>query len=193
MYIDTTFPPDGSGRLAQFMRGVQMLDSIEIGLAVDALIDKLDQLHGDSDLEDDDRAGVLMIAPGVDYDPALDIVAPDGLPGDPVDAEDDDPAGTLLERGEGAAWIECEGYQPDTMRAGWSSDREDDEDDDSDRCAAGDDHMIAGPVMQRAFWQKHDERTGCDIGDADDREDNTPPAWQIDQTRPLYLLPGNDA
>lgn len=42
------------------------------------------------------------------------------------------------------------------------------EDDDCDRCVAGDDHMIAGPVIQREWWY------GCGqaIGDDTDAEEN---------------------
>lgn len=57
MYIDTTFPPDGSARLAAFLSSATMLGAKEIGIAVDALIAKLDALGGDPDLEDDDPAG----------------------------------------------------------------------------------------------------------------------------------------
>lgn len=51
MYIDTTFPPDGSQRLAAFLSSATMLGAEEIGLAVDALIAKLDALAGDPDVE----------------------------------------------------------------------------------------------------------------------------------------------
>ncbi|WP_140869866.1 hypothetical protein [Sphingomonas oligophenolica] len=50
----------------------------------------LDAIDGDPEGEDDERGSVLMIAPGNDYDPADDDSAPDGLPGVPEDAEDDD-------------------------------------------------------------------------------------------------------
>jgi hypothetical protein len=57
MYINTTFPPDSDARLAAFLSGATMLGAKEIGMAVDALIAKLDALSGDSDLEEDDPSG----------------------------------------------------------------------------------------------------------------------------------------
>jgi hypothetical protein len=55
-------------------------------------IDLLDLADDDPDAEDDERAGILMFAPGVDYDPAEDPpCVSDGLPGDSDDGENDDP------------------------------------------------------------------------------------------------------
>jgi len=53
MYIDTTFPPDGSARLATFLRMAGALQPDHIAIAVDALIAQLDARAGDPDLEDD--------------------------------------------------------------------------------------------------------------------------------------------
>jgi len=57
MYIDTTFPPDGSARLAKFLRMAGALQPDDIAIAVDALIAQLDARAGDPDIEDDDPAG----------------------------------------------------------------------------------------------------------------------------------------
>lgn len=51
MYHDTTFPPPGSGRLAQFMRLVEAFERDEMEAGVDLLIQALDQRDGDPDLE----------------------------------------------------------------------------------------------------------------------------------------------
>lgn len=57
MYLDTTFPPDRSGRLTQFMRFVDSMNTRDIATAVDVLIAQLDARAGDPDLEEDDPAG----------------------------------------------------------------------------------------------------------------------------------------
>lgn len=57
MYIDTTFPPDGSSRLATFLRMAGALQPDDIAIAVEALIAQLDARAGDPDIEDDDPAG----------------------------------------------------------------------------------------------------------------------------------------
>ena len=50
MYLDTDFPP--GVRLAQFMRVASDLDQVEIGVAIDTLIARLDAAAGDPDMED---------------------------------------------------------------------------------------------------------------------------------------------
>lgn len=57
MYIDTTFPPEVSGRLAQFMRMVDAFNRDEIETAVEVLIAQLDAREGDPDLENIDEDG----------------------------------------------------------------------------------------------------------------------------------------
>lgn len=141
MYIDTTFPPECSGRLAQFMRGVEMLDSAEIGYAVDALIEKLDQVAGDPDIEDDD------------------------------------PAGTDLDRGESGAWAETDERQPAVMKG---NDHEDDEDDDQDCCKAGDDHVYSGNAPGYNLHLRFGPAYGPSIGSEDDHEPNRAPAFAND-------------
>ena len=66
MYIDTTFPPEVSGRLAQFMRMVDAFERNEIEAAVDGLIAVLDARDGDPDREDDHLGAVMMHADGSD-------------------------------------------------------------------------------------------------------------------------------
>jgi hypothetical protein len=53
MYIDNTFPPDGSPRLAKFLRMAGTMQPDDIAIAVDALIEQLDARAGDPDIEDD--------------------------------------------------------------------------------------------------------------------------------------------
>ncbi len=113
MYIDTTFPPPDV-RLATLEHMLDTLDRPSIEAAVELLIARLDAADGDADLEDDERSGILMIALGVDYDPAEDDSTPEGKPGDPVDAEDDDsdqgiddePHDDLYGDREGGSWAE---------------------------------------------------------------------------------------
>jgi hypothetical protein len=52
--------------------------------------------------------------------------------------------------------------------------------------------MIAGPVSQRAFWQRYDRHTGAMPGDEADAENRCPPAWQIDQSADLFVTAAND-
>lgn len=53
MYVDTTFPPNGSPHLAKFLRMAGAMQPDDIAIAVDALIAQLDARAGDPDLEDD--------------------------------------------------------------------------------------------------------------------------------------------
>jgi hypothetical protein len=72
---------------------------------------------------------------------------------------------------------------------------EDDEDDDpaedsdDDRCPAGDDTMIGGAIMMLDHWGR--ERLWRP-GDDDDAEASCPPAYQIDQSKPLFANATND-
>lgn len=61
----------------------------EIGETIESLIAFMDEMDGDSDLEDDERAALTMRSPGVDFDFTEDILTPDGLAGSPEDAEAD--------------------------------------------------------------------------------------------------------
>lgn len=142
MFHDTTFPPP-DGRLAGLMRELHALGSDDIGAAIDAMIAALDQRDGDPDEEDDERGGEMMTAPGVDYDPALDDVTLDGLPGAPEDAEEDDHSGDIGDQGEPGAWPEAD-YQPVAMQ---TYGEEDDE--------------PGNPDLQREY-QRRARRRSCD-------------------------------
>ncbi|HEY6814064.1 MAG TPA: hypothetical protein VI168_00860 [Croceibacterium sp.] len=121
-----------------------------IEMAVESFLARLDEFDGDPDLEDNhDREADMS-----DLEP------------------DDDAQGDV-------SYAEWHTLTPATRRAGriegkslhpwFSTVREDDEDDDSDRCAAGDDHMIAGAVAQRELYSHHKYRH---IGDETDAEPN---------------------
>jgi hypothetical protein len=72
-------------------RLLALFEADDIEDAVEVLIAELDARSGDPDLEDDERAAIVMRSLGADVDFEEDPIVPDGLPGDPIDAEDDDP------------------------------------------------------------------------------------------------------
>lgn len=93
-----------------------------------------------------------------------------------LDARDGDadlePNGDELD----ASWPEAERVRFALNRdlAAFHEDAEEDdaaEDDGEDRCEAGDDHMVAGPVAQLEWWNPH-VRSGRAIGDEDDAHPN---------------------
>jgi len=103
--------------MSQLLAAIPSLPRAELSRLTTRMIDRLDELDGDPDAEDDDRSAILMVAPGVDYDPAEDRPCiPDGLPGDPDDAEDghdaeehaDDDFGPD-DQGEAGSWPEGDG------------------------------------------------------------------------------------
>ncbi|SEM54024.1 hypothetical protein SAMN05192583_0559 [Sphingomonas gellani] len=180
---------DPAGRLAQFMRCVADFERDEMEAAVDGLIALMDARDGDADLEPTgdemdaawpegrQQGAQTPMAIGFDHAMAHE------------DAED---CGDLRD----ASFPEWRPWQPATprMEAGMSSalGHEDAEDCDSDRCVAGDDHMIAGPVAQRDWWERYDQHSGAMPGGDDDQERPCPPAWQINQTLPLMVTAAND-
>ncbi len=64
-------------------------------------------------------------------------------------------------------------------------DHEDAEDSDDDRCYAGDDHMIAGPVYQREWWDRHCWEIGDDVDAEPTYRRNPSPTYRLDQRRPI--------
>ena len=151
MYLDTDFPP--GVRLAQFMRVASDLDQVEIGVAIDTLIARLDAAAGDPDIEDggdDEPSGDERDASFPEWQPRGRRSPTFAFGTDAAlnheDAEEDDHA-----------------EQDDEP-----------EDDGEDRCYAGDDHMIAGPVYNRNLW----ERDTWAIGDdADAERSRQRPTW----------------
>ena len=107
---------------AAVSRILRRFDRDQLAGFIAVAIDLLDVADGDPDDEDDERAGVLMIAPGVDYDPADDDSELDGLPGVPEDAEDDD-------SDHCSARDDDPGFYIRDIR-GWPGDPDDAEDDD---------------------------------------------------------------
>jgi hypothetical protein len=62
---------------------------------------------------------------------------------------------------------------------------------EEDRCAAGDDHMIAGPIAQRADWERWGK--AWDPGSEDDAEsDRSPLQHHFDQSRPVVAQTGGE-
>lgn len=139
----------------------------EIGDTIEGLIAFMDDLGGDPDLEDSHDQEADMS----DYEP------------------DDDAKGDI-------SWTEWHtrgrhkaqhGREAIRGRSGWTA-GEDDEDDDpdtsvedhpqgfdpeEDRCPAGDDVVIAGPVQERGYWLTRHRSfypAGHDIGSEDDTE-----------------------
>lgn len=132
----------------------------EVGDTIDGLMAFLDDLGGDPDLED-----------GGDLEPT----------GDELDASFPEWRAGSRRR-----------MQRHAEPALWSEDAEQDdepEDSDSDRCAAGDDHMIAGAVAQRDLWFRYGH---IETGDEVDAEASCPPSYMVDQTRPLFVTAAND-
>lgn len=124
----TIFPQDGSPRLAAFLSNATMLGVKEIGIAVDALIAKLDALGGDPDLEDggdDEEAG-------------------DHLDTGYSEWHTRDPRNLRRMVGELPA---------DTGHYRWS---EDDEDDSEDACQAGDDGCAPFMTYYGPRWGSHE-------------------------------------
>lgn len=106
--------PNDLAGMSQLLAAIPSLPRAELARLTACMIDRLDEIDGDPDAEDDDRGAILMVAPGVDYDPAEDRPCiPDGLPGDPDDAEDghdaeanaDDDFGAD-DQGEAGSWPE---------------------------------------------------------------------------------------
>ncbi|MDR6850370.1 hypothetical protein [Sphingomonas sp. BE137] len=131
----------------------------EIGDTIESLIAFMDDLGGDTDLEDDERGAVLMHSSGIDasfdhWRPSAEVPILDEEDGDEEDhngAEDD----FCAHHGDG----------PGCPIADTGEDSED------DRCAAGDDHMIAGPVVMRAQWEQFGRDSALDHEDAEDGDD----------------------
>ena len=90
---------------AAVSRILRRFDRDQLAGFIAVAIDLLDATDGDPDDEDDERSGVLMIAPGADYDPADDDSEPDGLPGVPEDAEDDDEDRCIAADDDPLAWF----------------------------------------------------------------------------------------
>lgn len=149
----------------------------EIADAIEVLMDLLDVLGGDPDVE---------------------------LNGDEADDDGDRRDQSFTEWHTRGRHKLANGHEPASPTAGFSGSSEDDEDadadedddpaehDDSDRCEAGDDHMIAGPVTWRAGWERWDQFTGAKPGDDDDHEPSRSPDYHVDQTRDLILIGAND-
>lgn len=154
MHYDTTFPPR---RLRRFMRMVDRLQREEIELAVESLIAQLDLRDGDPDLEETNIEDGFVVVPFAERGPGCAISDPGEPIGDELDA-------SFMEWRPGAA------PRP-TFEKGMAIalQHEDAEDDDSDRCSAGDDHMIAGPVFAVDQWHRWG-RHGTEIGDDTDAE-----------------------
>jgi hypothetical protein len=137
--------------------------ALELGDTIDALIAFMDDLSGDCDLED-----------GGDDEPD------DDAKGDPSWPEWHTRAHLKVQR------TADDDHEPIYGESGRQT-LEDDEDDDSDRCAAGDDMMEAGPVSRRGEWQDDDHREHRrTIGSEDDAEGEYPcvPQYQVDQRQP---------
>lgn len=132
----------------------------EVGDQIEALIAFMDDLGGDPDMEEDNE--------DVEH----------------CGREPDDDA-----QGDGA-WIEWHTRGSHKLRndaeligydkTGWPlhEDAEDDdptEDDDSDRCSAGDDHITSGAVAMREWWQN--KRNPGDEVDAEKEHGDDGQAW----------------
>jgi hypothetical protein len=125
----------------------------DIGAAVDALIMLLDK----------------RFAPFDPDEPMFNHGLSDLLPGDPDDQEPDvdQEAGAYVEWHTKPRvlhkWGEFAVGHEDDEDADPAEDDDPGEDDDSDRCEAGDDHMIAGAVALNDFWtHRRGFHTGAD-------------------------------
>ena len=156
----------------------------EIEDAIEAMLAELDLRGGDPDVElNGDEAD------GTDAEDEILNSLPGGGPGcavsDPDESDGDDLDASVPEWDGAPARVLPEGLQNEDSE-------EDDapEDDDSDRCAAGDDDMIAGPVAQREQWDRWG-RTDSP-GSEDDVEGvygGAIPAHGRDQSRILIGFP----
>lgn len=179
MYLDTTFPPP-AGRLAGLMRELNALGSTDIGAAIDAMIERLDAAAGDPDLEPSGDERDASVMEGWNWNrvarPALDQ----------EDAEDDD-------SDRCAARDDHVGINVRTSddHAGDPDDAED----EPDCCEAGDDRIVAGPVLNRGYWLDGDQRH-CFVdlrpGNEEDAEHDRPPSYCLDQSADLYVTAAND-
>lgn len=148
----------------------------EIGDTIESLIAFMDDLGGDPDRE---ANGDELDGNGSEDD--FMFHGDDG-PGCPI--ADSDEGGE--EHGEPSAWIEWQTRGRHKLERGGEilsrdrhgnprhEDDEDDdprEDDDSDRCEAGDDHMIAGPVVMRTQWERFGRDSAFNHDDAEDGGD----------------------
>lgn len=187
MYYDRTVLPEIPGRLAQFMRLVDAFEREEIETAVELLIERMDAGDGDPDLEDDERSGVMMRSTGADIDFEDDPIAEDGLVGDPIDAEEDDPGEPSDEQDIG--WTEWHGRASEQQRAPHEQAGHPGAPDDSE--ADGDE--LDGEESEDDFVD-HPETiaAGCPIADDDSDEaqhDLRPVAdreafrWHLDRIR----------
>lgn len=62
---------------------------------------------------------------------------------------------------------------------------------EDDRCPAGEDHLIAGPIAQRAEWERWGK--AWDPGNEDDAEsDRRPVQYHFDQSRPVLEQTGSE-
>ena len=162
----------------------------DIEATVDGLIALLDQLDGDSDEEDDERSAAIMGEVARDRDYADDpLPTPDGLAGDPVDAEDEGHTELSGDELGDQGWTEWHGRSGIGKRLGREvagaanapDDAEDDdpaEDSDPDQCLAHDDGLA--PIIM-----PYGRQVGASADDADNE------AWVQPATleRPI---PAND-
>ncbi|WP_267395273.1 MULTISPECIES: hypothetical protein [unclassified Sphingomonas] len=125
----------------------------EVGNQIDALMAFLDDLGGDPDLEDGHDAEA-------DNSDAENCSYPEWHTLDRADHR----AGRFLGRPLAGGYPTEDIEQDDPG-----------EDDDSDRCTAGDDHMIAGPVAMREWWQ--DARNPGDEIDGEIERGDDGQAW----------------
>ena len=126
----------------------------EVADTIDGMIAFLDDLGGDPDLEDSEASDTWVDDRGRYIGDVRTLPAHDFDGSEPGGDEAD--ASFPEWRSDGHRRIAREALQ-----------HEDAEDDDSDRCVAGDDHMTGGPVANRDWWRP----SAMDIGDAEDAED----------------------
>jgi len=158
-------------RREQLARMFAAFERDDVELAVEMLIERLDAEDGDPDLEangDERDASVVEFSgrdplyfvrnlsalasmPVTQRVPDFDDPEPtsDGLPGDPTDAEDGGDT-EPTDDAELGAWIERIDQSDAAIEQacnGGAGTPEDQEDDDPDRCMAGEDMVDSGPIF----------------------------------------------
>lgn len=186
-------------RLGQFMRLFEDVEAEFIGLAIDALIMRLDERDGDADLEPDgddlgDRSDEFGKVARFYPDTRAADIRDAEIALATEDDEDDDPA-ELDDEPEDDDPPELTARN-DTQNWGQPTYGTDDDEEEPDRCDAGEDMIAGGPVVDRGHWlDRNLSRCWFDLrpGSEEDAEADRPPSYRLDQTRALFLHPENDA
>jgi hypothetical protein len=105
----------------------------------------------------------------------------DNLGGDP-DVEEDDDAGTDLDRGEGGSWIEQHRASMVNSDCEDGEDSDPNEDDGEDCCRAGDDNPVSGYAPGYDLSALCGKLYGPPAGCEDDGEPSRPPAFANDES-----------